>query len=337
VLAHGDSSMTKDKKSARLSTLSADSEAALRQSGTARSEPDLSVVIAAWPNTRGLSSCLESLAAQRDDQVEVLVATSASADTKLEQRFNWVDWLYAPQRLWIPHLWSLGISKACGRIVAITTAHFVPDDDWIAQIRLAHARLDAAGIGGPIDPPRRGGPVEWATYYLRYSNYCNYRREQTVPEIAGDNASYKRDALQAHHDVIREGFWEPDFHRLLFGDGRTLAFVPEIRVRLATSFGFKQFCSQRLHHGRQFGAARLRGAGAAVRLTRIVSSPLIPGVLLAKIVGRVMRSGRDVVPFVLSLPVLAAFILAWTAGELWGYLSTKLDGGLVRPRRPVST
>jgi glycosyl transferase family 2 len=298
---------------------------------------DLSIVIAAWPDVRGLSSCLESILAQRDAAVEVLVASSQSFDPELVLRFAEVNWLQGgPERL-IPQLWSLGIASARGGIVATTTAHCVPKHDWIARMREAHVRLDAAGIGGPIEAPRGGSAVEWATYFLRYSNYFNYHCEQNVHEIAADNASYKREGLEAHRDAMSGGFWEPDFHRLLFAEGKALAFVPEIRVRLATSFGFGWFCAQRLHHGRQFGAARVREAGAALRMIRIVSSPLIPAVLLAKVFARVLRSRRDLAPFFLSLPVLLAFILAWTAGEVWGYLSATSGGELPAARRTVST
>jgi hypothetical protein len=297
----------------------------------------LSIVIAAWPDTRGLRSCLESLSAQTDADTEVLVTAPFPPDRDLGEQFDGVMWLDGGAGRLIPQLWSLGIARSQGAIVATTTAHCLPAHDWIARMREAHVRLDAAGIGGPIDAPRGGSAVEWATYFLRYSNYFNYRHEQEIHEIAADNASYKREGLEAHRDAISEGFWEPDFHRLLFAEGKTLAFVPQIRVRLATSFGFGRFCAQRLHHGRQFGAMRVRGIGAGLRLARILSSPLIPAILLAKVLARVIRSRRDLVPFVLSLPALLTFILAWAAGEVWGYLSATASGELPARPRTIST
>lgn len=301
-----------------------------------KTECELSIVIAAWPDHQGLRSCLEALFSQRSAGVEVLVVSSAPATPELRERFKSVLWLDGRQERLIPQLWSLGIATARGEIVATTTAHCVAARDWIEQMRAAHARLNAAGIGGPIDPPSGAGAVEWATYFLRYSNYFNFRLEQNVGEIAADNASYKRDGLVAHREAIQEGFWEPNFHRLLFAEGKTLAFVPAIRVRLATSFGFRRFCRQRLHHGRQFGTTRVRGASPGLRLARMVSSPLIPAVILAKVFGRVLRSERDLVPFFLALPVLLAFILAWSAGEVWGYFSTTARTEATAGRRTVS-
>ena len=139
---------------------------------TANSErqPDASIVIAAWPDMRGLSRCLESIAAQRDDRVEVVVASSIAAGPELTEPFHDVKWLHGEKERLIPQLWALGIASAQGDLVAITTAHFVPASDWIAQIRAAHQRLNAAGIGGAIDPPRGGSAADWATYFLRYSS-----------------------------------------------------------------------------------------------------------------------------------------------------------------------
>lgn len=294
----------------------------------------VSIIIAAWPDLAGLTECLESLATRRDEQTQVIVVSAAAWPTDLPNRFAWVHWLNAAPQLLIPHLWRLGMDKACGEVVAVTTSHFVPATDWVARMREAHDRLDSVGIGGPIDPPRGGGPVDWATYFLRYSNYFKYDREQRVSDIAGDNASYKRDALKTYGEVIRDGFWEPDFHRFVLAEGKTLTFVPEIRVTQRASFGFGSFCKQRLRHGRHFGQNRVHGCRPIVRAARIASSPLIPFVFLAKIAWRVIRSRRDVGPFVVSLPILFSFILCWSLGEVWGYLTReRRTGSMAQERR----
>jgi glycosyltransferase involved in cell wall biosynthesis len=287
--------------------------------GRGYDKPEISVVIAAWPDLRGLTQCLQSLAEQRDREEEVIVASPADFSKELRVRFPWVRWLKASTDRLIPHLWSLGIENARGNIVAITTAHFVPALDWLQRIREAHSSFASAGIGGAIDPPRGGTATDWATYFLRYSDYLNVARNRVANEIPGDNASYKRDSLIAHQEAIGDSFWELDFHRLLRAEGKTLMLVPAIRVKQCASFGFRRFVLQRLQHGRQFGQSRRQREARAVQLARIIASPLIPLVFLAKIVRRVMASRRDYGPFLLSLPVLVIFITAWTIGEVWGY------------------
>ena len=278
-------------------------------------------MIAAWPDAAGLSSCLGALEAQRDEQMQVIAAFTIDPPAELVARFDWVQWLDPAADALIPNLWSKGMAVASGEIVAITIAHFVPASDWLEQIRQAHRRLDSAGIGGAIDPPRGGSAVDWATYFLRYSNYFKYEREQTVTDIPGDNASYKREAIAAHWESISEGFWEPEFHRLLLATGQSLTFVPEIRVTQRASFGIRRFCAQRLSHGRHFGRDRMRDKPWIFRLAGLVAAPLIPVLLLAKIVRRLIRKPSYFGPFLASLPVLLLFIVSWALGEAWGYVT----------------
>jgi hypothetical protein len=279
----------------------------------------VSVVIAAWPDLDGLTECLASLASQQDAATEIVVVGGTSFSTEIRVRFPWVRWVEGSPRMLVPHLWSVGINSSRGKIVAITTARFVPAHDWLENICEAHKRLASPGIGGAIDPPCGGGAKDWATYFLRYSAYLKYTREQIVDEIAGENASYERESLVAHREAITDGFWEPDFHRLLRAEGKTLSFVPAIQVTQSVPFGVRCFCVQRFQHGRQFGQMRLRGSSAPMRIARVVTSPLIPAVLLAKIFGRVVASRRYFGRLLFSLPLLFVFVVAWTLGELIGY------------------
>ena len=287
----------------------------------------ISVVVAAWPDTAGLLECLGALQRQWDQQVQIFVVSPVSPPADFARKFAAVQWLAAAPTALIPNLWSLGMAAATGEVVAITTAHFVPAPDWIAQIRAAHRRIDSAGIAGPIDPPRGGSLGDWATYFLRYSTGFIYHREQSVHDLIGDNASYRRSALQAHWESIRVGFWEPEFHRRVLAEGRTLTFVPEIRITQKHSFGVSRFCSQRLNHGRHYGRDRMKGKSAWFRLVGILASPLIPFVLLAKIVARLTHKPAYVLPFLASLPVLLLFICSWAVGELWGYLGHASPNG----------
>jgi hypothetical protein len=284
------------------------------------SSPTVSAVIAAWEDTSGLSGCLEALAPQRSVALEILVVGNVAIESAVRQRFPWVIWVQAEPFELTPHLWERGIRRSRGEVVVITTAHFVPGRDWLAAIRAAHGRLAAPAVGGRIDPPAGGTPRGWATYLLRYSQYLSHRVEQPVTDLAGDNASYKRAALQSLEESPGQGFWEQEFHRALLEDGKSLLFVPEIAVRQAVSAPFWQFSRQRFQHGRRYGAARVLRFGPLERALRISTAPLIPAVFLAKIFRRVVGDGRYLGVLLRSLPILAAYLLFWAAGETCGYL-----------------
>lgn len=294
-------------------------------------EPFLSVVIAAGPNLEGLADCLEALDTQDDGSTEFLVSSTIRPSRHLVDRFPKVCWCEAAPDSHIPHLWGFGMARARGEVIAITTAHFRPAPDWVQAIRSAHARWHRPAIGGRIEPPRGGGAVSWAIYLLRYSTYLTYQGEQAVPDVAGDNASYKRGAWQALPDLARDGFWEQELHRRLCAERQGPVFVPAIRVTQRHAFGFCSFLCQRFRHGKQFGRARAHRWGAALRLVAIAASPLIPILFLVKIVVRVLRSGQYLGPFLLALPALLCFLLAWSAGEACGYLSAVGRGSPSRP------
>ena len=286
-------------------------------------EPSLSVVVAAWEDGAGLLECLEALAAQRVDGTEIIVVSSAPCPPALKDRFAGVDWLEAARDLPVPGLWGLGMERAGKDVVALTTAHFTPAPDWVPVIRRSHSRLESPAIGGPIEPPQDGGPVDWATYFLRYSAYVPCEREENRKDLAGDNASYKRAAVLSEPDLLRDGFWEQEFHRRLLRRGRTLTFVPQMRVRQSGSLGFRRFLRQRFLHGRRFGLTRLRGRGRWARVFYVAASPLVPAFVLARVSARVVGNGKHVGRFVAALPILACFVLAWAAGEATGYLAAQ--------------
>lgn len=295
-------------------------------------DPTLSTVIAVWSEIDGVADGIRAFHDQADDQTELIVVANVDVPPEVIRVFPGVRWLRGPADALVPHLWALGMVAARGQIVAITTSRFTPAADWVRRIREAHARSDAIGIGGPIDPPRTTQAAAWATYFLRYSGYFHLNEERAVSDMPGDNASYKRDALQRHWPAIAGGFWEPEFHRLVLAEGGTLSFVPAIRLTQRGVVAFRTFCRQRFLHGRQFGATRIRGRGAVARFVRAASAPLIPGVFLAKITRRVLRHGRDLGSFLRCSPVLVAFVLAWVAGELAGYITASAPA---LPRGPA--
>jgi hypothetical protein len=188
-------------------------------------------------------------------------------------------------------------------------------------IRAAHARLDAAGIGGPIEPPPGGRAFGWAVYFLRYSAYLGVRAESAVGDLAGDNASYKREALRAVAAGGDGEFWEQEAHRRLLARGERLVLVPAMRVQQAVAPPPLVFLRQRVRHGRRFGAERARRHGRAWAAAAACASPLVPPVLMGKVIARVVAAGGPVSRLLICLPWLAACAAAWAIGEASGYSS----------------
>jgi hypothetical protein len=292
----------------------------------ASSDRSVAVVVAAWPGLDGLREFLDTVVAQADDQVDVVAVTTVEVPHDILGRFPRVKWSRLGADALIPHLWARGMLACESELIATTTSHFLPSSDWIAQIRAAHARSPAVGIGGRIDPPSGAGPIAWATYLLRYSHDFQYGTEQPVSDLAADNASYKRRALVEHADTWQKGFWEPVFHQRVRAKGEQLVFIPSIAVRQISSFGFWPFVGQRWQHGLQYGRDRLAGKSAWFRLTAILGSPLVPFILFLKIASRLRWRPGLLPAFVWSSAPLCLFILAWALGEAGGYVAGRGSG-----------
>ncbi len=287
-------------------------------------KPKLSIVIGANNARTSIRDCLTSLENQKKDQnVEIIVVDNSTDGTTeiISQQFPNVNLLRAPASDLIPQLWEIGINQSTGNIVAITTAHCVPEKNWIEEILKAHDSSPYPGIGGAIENDKSAGLVEWAIFFCRYSRYMLPFPERTANEIAGDNASYKRWVLDRYKQARRQGFWEPTVHAKLRKDGLQLLIKPTIVVYHKKSFSLLGFIRQRFWHGKQFGKARTVSLSGIKRIIYVLLSPLIPLLFLSRITQQVLTKRKHRGKFLLSLPILILFLLGWSTGELIGYLS----------------
>ncbi len=284
-------------------------------------KPKLSVVIASHNARHSVSDCLRVLESQQKGQeFEIIVVDNSTdgTDAVVANGFPGVTLIKSPKSSFIPELWEIGVTQSSGEIIAITTSHFVPQKDWVDEILKAHdSRF--AGIGGAIENDEHAGLIDWAIYFCRYSAYMLPFSKTTVKDFAGDNASYKRLALECCKDARSNGFWEPEIHAELIENGLELLITPTIIVHHRKSFSMLGFIKQRFWHGRQFGVARSSRLSYMRRAFYILASPLIPFVFLSRIAHRILSKKRHRTRLLVSLPVLFIFLLSWAAGEMTGY------------------
>lgn len=285
-------------------------------------KPQLSVVIASHNARSSILECLAVVEKQREGRdVEILIVDNSKDGTAdiAHRQFPDLNIVHASNQSLIPELWETGIRQCAGDIIALTSAHFIPASNWMDEILKAH-QSPYAGIGGAIENDPAGGWVDWAVYFCRYSLYMLPFPEHTVQDFAADNASYKRWALDRCRHIRQRGFWEVFVHAELRKQNLELWLTPAIVVYHKKSFDLSRFLKQRFQHGKKFGGRRAKNFTIVQRLIYILVSPLIPFVLLSRIMRQVWKKRRHGSKFLLSLPVLILFLLSWSAGELSGYL-----------------
>jgi hypothetical protein len=138
-------------------------------------------------------------------------------------------------------------------------------------------------------------------------------------DLPGDNASYKRGLLETTRDAYRDGFWEPDVHRLLTADGVSLWHSPRMVVRQGRSSGVRDFARQRLRHGRAHGRQRGTRFGRSRNAAGVIGAPLVPGLLTLRVLREVRSRGRLRRHALAALPFMLLFNVAWALGEARGH------------------
>ncbi len=283
---------------------------------------DLSVVVATVDASRSITACLQRLeTACTGVRYELIVVDGSKDDTPDQVAGPGLAKLIRmPAGTLTPRLWSEGYRHARGRVVAFTTGHCLVGPAW-GRAMLSALDDGATGAGGPLRLAREARPLDWAVFFLRYSKFTPEQMGSgpTSGEIAGDNAAYRREALDRHAATLADGFWEIDFHRLVRADGGSLVVVPDAAAEFGRSFPLRTILSHRFAHGSQLGASRVRG-GARRWWQIVLAAPLVPCVLAGRAASRLGRSSRDRLRFVASLPWFLLLASSWALGEAAGAL-----------------
>lgn len=92
---------------------------------------------------------------------------------------------------------------------------------------------------------------------------------------------------------------------------------------------------ERFEWGWVYGAKRATLVKPASRAALILLSPAIPLVRLARLAQKALPSKRDRLRFIAALPYLLALTLAWSRGELYGYLKPAKDRSMAQKPSPI--
>jgi hypothetical protein len=282
----------------------------------------LSIVVGVQHAQGNLVEILRALAPAVHPQVELLFChTAADPDVPaLVAAQGQIKVVRGPAGSLIPQLWRDGILAARGERVATTTAHCIPTADWVD--RLIAADIDNTAVGGVIENDPNADANSRAVFLLRYAAYAPPQTRRYVPELAADNAIYRRSDLLRHDDLLRLGFWEPWFHKRFRAEGIQLLLDPTLRVMHRNRYTAGEFIAQRFAHGKEFGLSRGRERSLTRKLLLIFLAPgIFPVLMYKRVIGS--RQKPELRKQLKGAWVwLAIFTLAWAAGETCGYFTS---------------
>lgn len=215
-----------------------------------------------------------------------------------------------------------GILAARGRIVAFLEDNEDPDTHWSARMAQAHT-ADVAAVGGAIVHAENAA-LNWGVYFCDFGRYQPPFPECDSKAASDVNVSYKRSALEAIRPVWRDGYYEPAVHEALLAAGRRILLTPEAVVyQRRGPLSWTDALLERFIWGRSYGANQRRRHLQRRAIWYALGFPLVPGLLLYRIVRTAIRKQRAVPALVKSLPATALLVLSWSAGEFVGYWSAQ--------------
>jgi GT2 family glycosyltransferase len=282
----------------------------------------ISVVIPCVNGLPSIDECLTSLKKQRGGySAEIIVVNCCKdgTDEHIRKNFPSVKLLQLPERLGIPELRAIGMSHATGDIITITEDHCIASENWLEEIVKAHESKYLA-VGGTIENGSVDRLINWAVYLCEYSHVMPPIPYGEVDNIAGNNASYKREVFEKVDEYVKRNCWEYFLHEELKKTGVRFLSVPTIIVHHKKESGFLYFLIQRFHYSRSFAGMRSARTTFLKRMLYILSSPLLPFLLLWRMTRQVYHKKRHRKEFLLSFPLLAIFMTGYAFGEFMGYL-----------------
>jgi hypothetical protein len=287
------------------------------------SVPELSVVVIVLAGGPHLVRCLDALLRQKGaPAMEVIVAhdDTLREATSLMQRFPDVKLLRVSGKHSYAELRSAGMRASGGEVVALTEDQCIPPENWCARVLAAHVSPHAA-IGGPVEKHRPDRPLNWAIYLRELGTFMPPVDEGFASTLTDCNVSYKRAELEAIEPVWSAAFHEHQVHAALRERGRTLWLSPALITYQQRSLRLCPAVAERYAFGRLYGGLHARDVSVGKRLGLIAASPLLPALLMIRVLSSVVRKRRHFGACFAALPYLMLFSLVWSYGEFVGYVT----------------
>ena len=289
------------------------------------SAPRISVIIPSYDARATVEACLRSLEAQEGcPPFEVIFVDSSRDGTAdlVAARFPAVRLERRPGRVFPGDACNIGVSLARGEMLAFTGADCRADPGWLAEIARAHEDGDAL-IGGVIDNGNPESYVGWAYCVCTLSPWRPGSPAGEMAEIPTGCLSVKRKAFEAYGPFL-EGTFSSDtvFNWRAAAAGHRPRFVPSIRVWHDNVTSVAEFVERRVGRGRAFARVRVAEGrfSTARRLALAALSPLLPALLLGRMVRRFLGNRTYVRQLLLASPLVVVGLASWSLGEMVGYL-----------------
>jgi GT2 family glycosyltransferase len=289
------------------------------------SKARLSVVVVSFNLPSLLTSCLEALTASAGaSDVEILVVRAAPLlpvdHAQQLNAFPGVRFVTAPGDANVPRMRSIGIEMSRGDIVALIEDDCIVGLGWCEAVIAAHQKPDIA-IGGAVEPGPYRRSLDWAVYFCEYARFMLPLAPNDGGALAGNNVSYKRDALLEFPNAWANGLYDVFLHWQWQKLGLPTRSEQTLVVTNVNSWSIRHVTSVPFHHGRAFAGQRCASRPLLTRVAFFLLAFSLPLLKPARIIRESVSRKRLIGRVIQAFPWIVVFTTSWSIGECLGYLS----------------
>lgn len=274
-----------------------------------------------------IERCLAALAAQRNAppfDVVVAAAPRLGELSRIRQTFPEVRITMDPAVTSPIDLAAMAVTATPAEVILLTEDHCVPDGEWVGSLTRTIQRNGSA-VGGAVDPldPETMTAFDWAFYFVDFYRYRTPLTAGIADALSECNVAYRRSSLEGLDEPWRTSFHETRIHIALAKEGAPLWIEPRASVRAGRRVYRGDAVRERYAFGRYYACRRIEHPYQHTRVWLALGSPLLPLVLLGRMARASARDDYLSRRFLRSLPDLAALVIAWSFGEMLGYITAR--------------
>ena len=265
-------------------------------------------------------------ALRRQDErgrIELVLVAPAGGLADLDER-NVAEFA-ALRRVDVASIVDLAAARAAGVRAATAPLVFIGETHTYAQAGWALALLRAfeqpwAAVVPQVANANPTGAVSWASYLSDYAAWGPGRPAGAIRDPLIYNAAYRREILLEFGDRLNEAL-EPNSEMLrpaLWERGHRVWFEPAARILHLNVARVGGLLREKFFAGFLVAGSRRERWSTGRRLIYFLASPLIPAILVSRLIG-VWRqtNARESLPWG-TLPLIIIGAVAKGAGELLG-------------------
>jgi hypothetical protein len=285
----------------------------------------LDILVAAPATASLLYECLEALEQElnatmsQSIEVTLTVARAGMPPAESASRFPHAQWIACDAGASLPALYGKALGETAGAWIAFLDSDCAVNEGWLKAALMLCGRPEII-FGGAVEPGRLKSPSAWAAYFCDYGGFLPPLPPTLPAAVAGNNLLLRRSALSQARAYAAPKFWKTLFVHSLATQGVQSHNAPQLVIRYEKNLPGRVWLRRRFDNGRCFAAMRLAHASVGHRLARVLGTPLVPLIMLVRLLRDVWPRGRYRVELIGAVPWTVSGLAAWAAGECAGVM-----------------